>query len=88
MIGVYLCRDKFIIKIKSRSRNCRFFLKEAVCSHILGFVYKNPNLNDERWFGKKYNNDPKDFAHNRKRGAKNKKTVGRYKNSEKALSAY
>jgi len=40
----------------------------------------------ERWFGKKNNAAPTNFAHNKNRGAK--KTFGRYKNAEKALSAY
>jgi len=26
-------------------------------------VYKNPNLDEERGFGKKYNGAPTDFAH-------------------------
>jgi hypothetical protein len=64
-LGVYLCRDKYIIKIKARSCSCRYFLKEAICSHIFGFVYKNQNLDEERWFGKKYNAAPTDFAHNK-----------------------
>jgi len=83
--SVYLCRDKYIIKTKSRTCSCRYFLKHAVCSHILGFLYKYSV--PENWFGRKYTNAPTDFAHNTKRGAK-KKTVGRYKNSEKALSSY
>ena len=38
---------------------------------------------EERWFGKKYNGAPTDFAHNKKRGAK--KMAGTNKNVEKAF---
>ncbi len=31
---------------------------------IFGFVYENPNLDEERWFCKMYNDGPTDFAHN------------------------
>jgi len=86
-IGLVVCNDKYVIKIKKRTCNCRYFLKNGVCSHILGFLYKTPSYNSEHWFGSKYNGDPTSFAFNVKRGAK-KKTVGCYKRSEKALSSY
>jgi hypothetical protein len=35
---------------------------------VLGFLNKNPNLNEERWFGNKYNSSPSDFAHNSRAG--------------------
>ena len=33
-------------------------------------------IGEERWFGKKYNAAPTDFAHNKKRGAKKKRSAG------------
>jgi len=41
----------------------------------------------EHWLSSKYSGDPTIFAVNMKRVAK-KKTAGRYKKSEKTLSAY
>jgi len=81
-----LHRGKWLINKRKHTCNCRFFLKYAICSHILGFMYKNPKVDAEAWFGDKYNNRATDFNFNMKRGAKKKS--GRYPNSEKALSKY
>ena len=81
-----LHRDKWIINTKRHTCTCRFFLKYAICSHILGYMYKNPRVDAENWFGDKYTNRATDFNFNMKRGAKKKS--GRYPNSEPALSKY
>ena len=67
-----LCRDKYIIKIKTRCCSCRYFIKHAVCSHILGFLYKNPSYDSENWFGVKYSGLPTNFAVNTKKEPKKK----------------
>ena len=78
--------DKYIINIQNRKCSCRWFLKNAVCEHILGYCYKT-KYDQECWFGPKYTGEPTNFAFNVKRGAKTKK-IGRYKYSEKALDPY
>jgi len=76
-------RDRLLINTKKHTFTCRFFLKYAVCSHILGYMYKNPKVDTMNWFGDKYNNRATDFNFNMKRGTKKKSD--RYPNSEKAL---
>jgi len=81
-------RDEWIINTKKYTCSCRFFLKYAICSHILGLMYKYPKIGAQCWFGEKYSNRATDFNFNMKRGAKKKTPgcAGRYSNAEKALS--
>jgi hypothetical protein len=44
--------DKYHINLKTKSCNCRYFLKHAVCSHILGYMYKK--YENATWFDEKY----------------------------------
>ena len=76
---------KYIINIQQRTCSCRWFLKKAVCCHILGFCYKT-KYDQQCWFESKYIREPTNFAFYTKRGTKKK--LGRYKNSEKALAPY
>jgi len=85
--NTYSYKNKFHINTIKRQCNCSDFLKNAVCAHILGYVYRHRHLDAQSWFGPKFQNKTEHFHHNMKRGAK-KKNTGRYKNSEKALSAY
>lgn len=84
---IFSYKDKFNINIRKRWCNCANFLKHAICGHILGYTYRYGYLDDECWFGEKYQNRATDFHYNMKRGAKKHKS-GRYKKSEKALSDY
>ena len=86
-VGPFLLRcGDFLINIKQRTCNCRWFLKKGVCCHILGYCYKTSSVDIQSWFGPKYTGEPNIFAFNTKRGAKPKK--GCYKRSEKALDPY
>ena len=66
---IYQHRD-WLINIKKHTCTCRFFLKYAVCSHILGYMYKNQRVDAENWFDDKYSNRASDFNFKMKRGAK------------------
>ncbi len=83
----YSYKNKYEINTKTNSCNCSAFLKNAVCPHILGYIYRHPSLDEQCLFGERYQNKAVDFHHKMKRGAE-KKNTGRYKNAEKALSSY
>ena len=76
--------EKYVINHRKKVCNCRYFLKNAVCSHILGYMYKK--FGQESWFGEKYSIKATDFNYHMNRGGTIK--LGRYKLSKPALSQY
>ena len=54
----------FIINLKEKTCNCKYFLKFGVCSHLIAYY----NIVDSSFFGEDYFNDDGKFIFKKKRG--------------------
>ncbi len=62
--------DKWLLNLDTRTCNCSGFMKSAVCGHILGYTYRNIDLDQQCWFGPKFSLTGNKFQSNIKRGRK------------------
>jgi len=63
-------KDKWLLNLETRSCNCGGFIKSAICGHILGYKYRNNDLDQQFWLGPKFSLTGNKFQTNIKRERK------------------